>query len=63
MRKAGPLSAAAEPITVADTTGAGDAFDAAFLVEYLAQRDLARALTAANRLGGHVASRLGAQEP
>jgi sugar/nucleoside kinase (ribokinase family) len=56
------LSVAAEPITVVDTTGAGDAFDAAFLVEFLAHRDLARALTAANRLGGHVASRLGAQE-
>lgn len=55
------LSVAAEPITVADTTGAGDAFDAAFLVEFLAERDLPRALTAANRLGGHVASRLGAQ--
>src|SRR5512140_2505553 len=52
------LSVAAEPITVVDTTGAGDAFDAAFLVEYLAHSDLARALTAANRLGGHVASRL-----
>jgi ribokinase len=58
----GTVSAAAAPITVVDTTGAGDAFDAAFLVEYLAHRDLARALAAANRLGGHVASRLGAQE-
>jgi sugar/nucleoside kinase (ribokinase family) len=57
-----PVSVAAEPVTVVDTTGAGDAFDAAFLVEYLAHRDLARALAAANRLGGHVASRLGAQE-
>jgi ribokinase len=57
----GSVSAAAEPIVVADTTGAGDAFDAGFLVEYLAHRDLARALAAANRLGGHVASRLGAQ--
>ena len=56
------LSVAAEPITVVDTTGAGDAFDAAFLLEFLTHRDLARALTAANRLGGHVASRLGAQE-
>lgn len=56
------LSVAAEPITVVDTTGAGDAFDAAFLVEFLTHRDLARALTAANRLGGHVASKLGAQE-
>jgi sugar/nucleoside kinase (ribokinase family) len=57
-----PVSVPAEPITVVDTTGAGDAFDAAFLVEYLAHRDLGRALAAANRLGGHVASRLGAQE-
>ncbi len=30
----GVVSAAAQPIVVADTTGAGDAFDAAFLVEY-----------------------------
>ena len=57
----GSVSAAAEPIVLADTTGAGDAFDAAFLVEYLTHRDLARALAAANRLGAHVASRLGAQ--
>jgi sugar/nucleoside kinase (ribokinase family) len=57
----GSVSAAAEPIVVADTTGAGDAFDAAFLVEYLTYRNLAGALAAANRLGGHVASRLGAQ--
>jgi ribokinase len=61
LRPGQQLAAAAEPIVVADTTGAGDAFDAAFLVEYLEHRDLARALAAANRLGGHVASRLGAQ--
>ena len=63
IRETGSFSVAAEPITVVDTTGAGDAFDAAFLVEFLGHHDLARALTAANRLGGHVASRLGAQEP
>jgi sugar/nucleoside kinase (ribokinase family) len=57
----GSVSAAAEPIIVADTTGAGDAFDAAFLVAYLTTRDLPRALAAGNRLGAHVASRLGAQ--
>ncbi len=62
VRAGGSLSVATEPITVADTTGAGDAFDAAFLVEFLAHGDIARALTAGNRLGGHVASRLGAQE-
>jgi ribokinase len=48
-------------ITVVDTTGAGDAFDAAFLVEYLTHRDLEAALAAANRLGSFVAGRLGAQ--
>jgi ribokinase len=58
---AGSLTAGAEPIEVADTTGAGDAFDAAFLVEYLSHRDVARALSAANRLGARVASQLGAQ--
>lgn len=57
-----PVSVPAEPITVMDSTGAGDGFDAAFLVEFLLHRDLVRALAAANRLGGHVASRLGAQE-
>jgi len=61
IRAEGAVSASAEAIAVADATGAGDAFDAAFLVEYLAHRDLALALAAANRLGGHVASRLGAQ--
>jgi sugar/nucleoside kinase (ribokinase family) len=57
-----PLTVAAEPIAVVDTTGAGDAFDAAFLVEHLSGSDLARALAAGNRLGARVASRLGAQE-
>jgi ribokinase len=61
VQAAGTLAAPAEPIVVADTTGAGDAFDAAFLVDYLSNRDVARALAAANRLGGHVASRFGAQ--
>jgi sugar/nucleoside kinase (ribokinase family) len=60
---AGRQSADAEPIEAADTTGAGDAFDAAFLVEYLQRQSVAAALSAGNRLGAYVASRLGAQPP
>jgi sugar/nucleoside kinase (ribokinase family) len=55
--------AAANPVTVVDTTGAGDAFDAAFIVEWLGSRSVEAALHAGNRLGAHVASSLGAQPP
>jgi ribokinase len=55
------VSAPTTTIDVVDTTGAGDAFDAAFLVEYLARRDAEAALAAANQLGSLVAGRLGAQ--
>lgn len=49
------------PISAVDTTGAGDAFDAAFVVTWLAEHDAAVALRAGNRLGAHVASYLGGQ--
>jgi sugar/nucleoside kinase (ribokinase family) len=49
------------PVTVIETTGAGDAFDAAFLLEYLTTRDIDAALAAGNRLGAAVAGVLGAQ--
>jgi sugar/nucleoside kinase (ribokinase family) len=55
--------AEATPVKVVDTTGAGDAFDAAFMVEWLASRDVEAALQAGNRLGAHVAGHLGAQPP
>jgi ribokinase len=46
---------------VRDATGAGDAFAAAFTVEYLASRDLQRAGQAANRLAAEVVGRVGAR--
>jgi sugar/nucleoside kinase (ribokinase family) len=55
--------AAANPVAVVDTTGAGDAFDAAFMVEWLASRNVEEALQAGNRLGAYVAGQLGAQPP
>ncbi len=59
----GAHCAAPVQVELADTTGAGDAFDAAFLVEYLRDGDVEAALRAANRLGSYVAASLGAQPP
>lgn len=59
----GATHAGAAPVSVVDTTGAGDAFDAAFLVEWLRTQDVDTALHAGNRLGAHVARHLGAQPP
>jgi ribokinase len=53
--------AAPAPAVAVDTTGAGDGFDAAYLVEYLSSGDVDAALAAGNRLGAHVASHVGAQ--
>jgi len=53
--------AAPSPAVVVDTTGAGDAFDAAYLVEYLKSGDVDAALAAGNTLGAQVASHVGAQ--
>jgi ribokinase len=44
---------------VKDVTGAGDAFAAAFVVEYLGHRDLRAAAAAANRFAAGVVGRLG----
>ncbi len=55
--------APARPVAVVDTTGAGDAFDAAFMVHWLTTGDVDAALQAGNRLGAHVAAHLGAQPP
>ena len=55
--------APARPVAVVDTTGAGDAFDAAFMVQWLTTGDVNAALRAGNELGAHVAAHLGAQPP
>ncbi|HEX8220050.1 MAG TPA: PfkB family carbohydrate kinase [Chloroflexia bacterium] len=44
-----------------DATGAGDAFAAAFVVEYLAHKDVRAAAAAANRFAAQVVSRTGAR--
>lgn len=49
------------PVPVADTTGAGDAFAAAFIVTWLAQHDLAAALREANRIAAGVVQVAGAR--
>ena len=59
----GAWCAGPAPATAVDTTGAGDAFDAAFLVEWMSGAGIEPALATGNRLGAHVASHLGAQPP
>lgn len=61
LTSAGWTRAAAHEVRVVDTTGAGDAFDAAFLVAHLAGTPMGEALARANELGARVAGRLGAQ--
>lgn len=47
-------------VRIADTIGAGDAFTAALVCEYLRGESLARTNETANRMGAWVASRIGA---
>ena len=46
-----------------DATGAGDAFDAAFIARYLRDGDLAGAARFANEVGSWVVARFGARPP
>lgn len=59
----GECSSPAFPSEVLDTTGAGDAFDAGFLVKYLTSKNIEKSLIEGNRLGAYVATHLGAQPP
>lgn len=47
-------------IEVKDTVGAGDAFSAGFIAEYIKSGNVAKALTNGNRLGAYVAAHVGA---
>jgi sugar/nucleoside kinase (ribokinase family) len=56
----GPLAVQAAPVdAVVDATGAGDAFAAAFVVEYLRTQDVDAAAQAANRCAADVVGRVG----
>jgi sugar/nucleoside kinase (ribokinase family) len=57
----GVISVAAEQVECVDTTGAGDAFDAATLVAWLADADRTAALRAGVAAGTRAVTRLGAQ--
>lgn len=52
---------AAVPTQVIDTTGAGDAFDAGFVLEYSRGAGLAASLARANEMGARAVSRIGAR--
>ncbi len=51
---------AGRKVVVQDAVGAGDAFSAAFILNYIATGDLEKSLDAGNYLGGYVASKKGA---
>jgi len=58
-----PVRLPAYPVRVLDSTGAGDAFDAAFLVEWIRGRPPAEAARFANAAGALAACGLGAVAP
>ncbi len=59
---AGRLQVAARPVAAADTTGAGDAFDAGFILAWLDARRERVSITAALRRGAQAGNRLAARQ-
>jgi ribokinase len=51
----------AQPVSVVDTTGAGDAFAAGFIADWLLTRKLESSLVAASKLAGECVSNIGAR--
>jgi sugar/nucleoside kinase (ribokinase family) len=58
-----PIRVAGEPVTVADSTGAGDAFSAAFLTAWFSGRGLEAAAAAGVAAGGSAVQSLGGRPP
>ncbi len=56
-----PIQLPAVPVEVVDTTGAGDAFGAGFIMAYSSGVGLAESLARGNQLGAAAVSRIGAQ--
>ncbi|MGB9553513.1 MAG: carbohydrate kinase family protein, partial [bacterium] len=59
--KCGEFFQPAYRVSARDSTGAGDAFDAGFLLSFLRSKDIPQSLKEGNRLGAYVASHIGAQ--
>ena len=58
-----PVDPRFSSVAVVDATGAGDAFDAAFLARYLHDGNIAAAARFANEIGSWVVARYGARPP
>jgi sugar/nucleoside kinase (ribokinase family) len=56
-----PVAAPTSPVTPIDTTGAGDAFAAAFIPRWITTRDLQESMAAGNALARECVTIIGAR--